>query len=318
MRLRRYLSAKRGSRPQRGRPRARSSPLPLLLLVHRDRDPAVVAGGGIDVVGDAERVVVAVGAVQPAVPLVVEEERAHRRRRHLPLREVDVAAPAGLVAPPERGEDGVAGHQARERVDDRHAEVRGTLPGVALDRVEPCERADDLPVGVDAAVRPPLPRRRGGDHDEVGPVGAQRSVVDAQLGDGARRPVLGHHVRRPHQVAQPLAPLVGLQVDGNALGVAQEVVQPEVAVGVFDAVHERRDAAQRLQPLPRIDLDDLRAHVGQEVGHGGADPVPAQVEDAQPREREAAVAVGRRAGHQMTPARRSAGSSARSRPSMPQ
>ena len=136
------------------------------------------------------------------------------------------------------------------------------------DRVEPrlLRMAPLRAVGVERTVdqlRPHLPERR---------------VVEPQPPHHARREVLDHHVRRPHQVLRHLRPGRRREIEAKALLPA---IEPEEVRAL--AVDLRRLVGARLVADPgRLDLDHLGAHVRQRLGAGRPREVAREIHDADP------------------------------------
>ena len=237
-------------------------------LAVADREDREVAG--LEAGDDAVRL--RVGQLPVDVLVDREQGRGHR--------DLDVLATAGPLALVERGED--AG-QALERgvhvaVGDRVVGV-GPAASFALEPGQPALRAHDG--GVRPAMGPRAGRAVAGQRgvDQVGVLGGQRLVAQADAVHDAGAEVLQHHVAAPDQLAQDL--------DGARLAqVERDVALAAVLLREVrgDGVDPRERVAGHVA-LGRLHLDDVGPHVGQHPPAVGPGEHPGEVEDPHPAQR---------------------------------
>ncbi len=250
-------------------------------------EPVVAGADGHVAVGRA------VGLVRggPAVPgagrlrhLASTEERA--RLPHGPgqpgLDEGDVhVLPApGPLADHLCAEHGVDGRGAGGDVVDGDADLGGSVPVAGHGE----EAADALRHDVEPGpvlVRAGLAEAADRAVEDVGSHRPHRFVVDAELVDDSRPEVLDDQVGVARQPQEDLASLVGLQVEGDAA-----LAAVGHGAGVALPADLGLEATRVVAGDGLLDLDDVRAELGQHHRGVGAGEEPGQVEDAEAVERQ--------------------------------
>jgi hypothetical protein len=119
-----------------------------------------------------------------------------------------------------------------------------------------------------------------------GPQPLQRLVAEPSAGHGPGAEVLDHHVAYAHQLLEDRPPPGMVYVDGDAVLALVEGVEPTAAVpGVRAgfAVGQVAGAGNHTVGVPGasgLDLDDLGAHVGQQLRGVGPRPDSGEVQYA--------------------------------------
>ena len=282
---------------------------PVVVVVDGDRDPAVatvgaVAGGATRVgVAGSEAVdgAVADDVLHVAIEGVVHEGLSQQGRSGLGLRDLDELPPACATSVSQCGHDGEGAVRPRHVVagEDRGG-VRGVEVAVAPQEAVSHHALQVHPQRARLAVRPGEAVAGGANHDDVVLPGAQGLVVEAELLDRADGVVLEEDVGLLHQAADEVDASGAGHVDGGAVLVAVELDEGGAVVPGTGARHVARpaagpggralhhglgwssDAAPRhwLPDVHVLDLDHLRAEVGEEQGGEGAGPDDREVDDA--------------------------------------
>ena len=243
-----------------------------------DDDVAVFAGEDLaGVGGDAVARVEALAdgaevGVHGAVVFVGAAERFEDR-------DVDVLAGAGCGAVFERGEDGDPGVQGAEVVGRFAAGAERLFVGVAGDVHQAGESHAGERVAFEAAVGTGLAEGCDGAVDEVRKLGLQVVVAEAERREAAGSFAFDEDVGVGEQFAEDDAAALRLDVKRQALLVGVEVEEEAALVGVGDVAREGAEAAG-VVALRRLDLDDLRAEVGEEARGVGAGDALGEVDDA--------------------------------------
>ena len=253
---------------------------PVGVVVNLEDEPVVVAGAGEDAGGSARHLAVAERAGDAAVQLAVEQRGRERRDHRLPHRDVDVGALAGEAAPFEGAQREQRGVQPDVGVGVGVAHAERRFACVADEAVEAGDAADGGAVGAEAGVDPVLPGKRLRDHDDVRPQLAQLLVAEAEPGQRPGPPVLDQDVGVRDDAAQHLAALVRLEVEREAALVARGVVEERVLVRVVLRPDDRPPPPRDVEVRARLDLDHVRAEVGQHLPADRAGPDHAEVEHA--------------------------------------
>jgi hypothetical protein len=251
--------------------------LPELLLVAEDDDPAVARG---KVLRGYQRLVAGVGH---AIGLPVAVQRPDREvgqhaHRGVEQRDVDVAPDAGALGVPQPGQQ--RGHRgvAAGEVHDRHAALARRPVGLAGDRHPARIALDQVVEG--GLGRPGAGGAEAGQRaaDDGGIDLAQRRVGEAELGRQIAAQVVVHGVGNTDQVVQDGLAVGMLEIEGERLLPAVERLEVErVAAG-----RVRPHVASDVAPDGRIlDLDDLGAQVGQQLGAEGPGPELRDGDEAQ-------------------------------------
>ena len=187
----------------------------------------------------------------------------------------------------QRADDAI---QCGQRVADRDAGARRRAIGRAGDVAQSAHRLADDAEARAFAIRAGLPVAGNADHDHAGIDGGEGFVGEAPVLERAGAEVLDHDVRAFHQRARDRLAVRLPQVDGDRSLVARLHVPPQRR-----AVLHVAPIAQRVAGAGRLELDDVGAELGQDLGAERACDQRAQFHDRQARER----ARGRRSvGHQ--------------------
>jgi len=255
--------------------------LPLVVLGRGDDHVSILAGHEPSYHAFPGRGVGLIGEAAYLHPL-------HGKQR-LEFGDVDVLAFAGGQADPEGGEGGDRGGEAS-------VVVTHLAPGHHRRRIWLCLARDVdegrkaggvvevemialvVPVGARLAVG------GDGDEDEAGVDGAQAVVVQAQIGHLAGRAVLDEDVGLLGQALEDLAAAGCAQVKGDPQLVSVQVEEEAALLGMGDIVQERASLAGAVANLWLLHLDDLRAHISEELAAVGAADHLAVLEDLEPIE----------------------------------
>ena len=181
----------------------------------------------------------------------------------------------GTLACEERRRDALRGEHARHDIGDRDAEAERRAIGSARDAHQPAFGLHDGVVARLGASRSGLPEARDRAIDEPRMPWRHRGVVEAQPGQRAGPEVLDEHIRLRDQPLEDLAAGRLLEIERDAFLVAVDAQE----IRAF-AVQERRSPAARVVALAGLlDLDDPRAHVGEQHRAIGAREDAGQVEN---------------------------------------
>ena len=208
--------------------------------------------------------------------------------------DIDELAAAGLVGAQDGADDADGAHGGGHQVADAGADLHRRVLVGAGDRHDAAERlGHDVvgrPVGVGAAAGAPVAEAADGGVDQLGEALVQGLVAQAQAIHDAAAIVLDHGVGAVAQPHHQLAAFGLLQVDGDRLLVAVDrgevaAERPQLVVGMVGPDDARVVAVERL------DLDDLRALVGQQHGAERAGQHLREIDDA-----DAIESAGRHVG----------------------
>ena len=301
----------RGREPRVRRPRGLAhgahQPPPVLVVVHHDRDPAVLARAREDAVRRLVPRAVPHAPEDLAVGRVGDDRLGEAHDPALHLRQVDVLALAGAAAVEEGRGQQERREARRERVGDRAEGADGLAVGPAGQVIEAGERRALPAEARVVALGARLAVQARADHQQVGALLHQRGVVEPPLRHRAGREVLRHRIGPEREPARDRHPLGAREVErhGELVGVQhREVVRAVEAAG---RVGREAQRAQEVGALPRLDADHGRAVVGEVARRHRAGGAAAELEDG-------------RAGEEIrhtTPSARSRASSAAPMPSSP-
>ena len=98
---------------------------------------------------------------------------------------------------------------------------------------------------------------------------AERLIAEVEAVEIARSEVLDHDIGSWHQLAELLAIGLVFEIEGDAALAGVLVEEVEAAVGAWLVANERRYVARGIA-AGRLDLDDVRAQVGQQLRAVGA------------------------------------------------
>ena len=232
--------------------------------------------------------------------VVVDHQRLHDAEHRLVQGGVDDLAAAGALARVQRHERADRAERRGQRVADGDPGARGHAVGVARDVAQPAHRLADRAVAGLELHRAGLPE--AGDAQDDQPrvdlpqlLGGQSPPLERPAAE-----VLDEHVGGGDDVACDALPLRQPQVAGDGLLVAAEHRPPQrLAAGALLAPHPQRVALVR-----RLELDDLRAEVGEQLAGERAREQLAHLDDAQVGQR---ARVGRVAHRSRSPRRSCAG-----------
>lgn len=241
-------------------PKAVASLDPQRLAAACDLDVAV--GAVEEPVGGQGRVVVALRVpdvagdrVGRALERVRADDRGEQRGAHDP-------AGAGGVALVEGGDDAVRAVHPGEQVADRHAHALRRVGVGSGDGHEPGLALGDLVVARAPTLRTVVTEAADREHDETGVELVEPVVAEAEAVHDPRTEVLDEDVGALDEPGEHVAPVVGLEVEGDRLLVAvgaEEVRRDRVVLGP----DEGRSPAPRVVTGGRLDLDDASTHVAQ-------------------------------------------------------
>ena len=256
------LSTKRGSSIRFGMPIAAAKSLEGALRARRDADPAAVAR----LVGVARRILgepVALALLHDAELVEADDLRLDQPEQRLIEADVDLLAAAAIVVAivdrehrrhgGEGGSDGIGHREARQgrRPVGKAGEGRNAGEGLG-------DRAVAAALGVWAALA------EAGDphHDEARIDLGELLVAETPALEGAGPIVLDHDVGGLHEFAEQLLAARLRQGERDEPLVARDHLPPE-----RPAVLHRRPVAHRIADARQLDLDHLRAEIG-ELGRG--------------------------------------------------
>ena len=268
---------------------AQARPLPLAADGHREL-----------AVGRAEGLVrhqVGVGVAHPdrrratherVLRLVDEDGERRFEERHVDPLPADVR-PRRRVAGEQAGQDRDRAEQPGDDVADRHADLGRPSPVLVRrprDRHQPADRLDHEVVARLRRIGAVGAEPRDREVHEVRVELAERGVAEPERGHPADAVVLDQHVRPREEPTKHLATGVGLQVEPDRALVPvdrEEVGGRPRAVGLV--ADPRRPPAPRRVAVGRLDLDHVRAEVGEQHRAVRAGQDRGAVGDADPRER---------------------------------
>ncbi len=119
---------------------------------------------------------------------------------------------------------------------------------------------DDRRVGRQLGRRPGLTVSGDRTIDQLWIELPQRAIVQVQSSHHAGAEIFDENIRFRHQLPDGLNGVGRFQVENDAL-----LAEIELAEDGTETIADRRTGSHRL-PFDRLDLDDLRAHVGQHSG----------------------------------------------------
>ncbi len=215
----------------------------------------------------------------PADVLAADEHRRDRLRAG----DVEVLAAAGALPPPHRRQaPRGAGHPAEE-VGGEGAVLQRRLvgpPAVAAARRRQVERVQVVAVPVAVGAR--LPEGSDGDHHQVRVRLGQRGEIEPPLPHLLRPAVFDEHVGLPQQVDENVPSVAAGHVEGDAALVRVEEEEQAALLRVGLVVRERSPAAGGVAASRRLDLDDVRTVVREELRAVGRRHHLPQLDDPDP------------------------------------
>ena len=183
-----------------------------------------------------------------------------QRRGRVEHSDVDELPAIRALARKKSEHDPVRREDARNDVGDGDAEAVGWAIRGARDAHQPPFGLHDGVVSGQVAPGPGLSEAGDRTVDESRVVGGDPLVPDPHAIHRAGPEVLDEHVRFREQTVENVPRLAPLQVERDALFVPVDAQE----VGALSA-DERRPPGAGVVPLPRLlDLDDARAHVGEQ------------------------------------------------------
>ena len=263
---------------------------PLLVGLHREREPAVAVADAVDVLGRGEAAPIALAAQQLAGGAVHRDLFRGDVQGRLHQRRLDHHALAGPVAVLERGQQGEHRVQATQRVaraagHDRRAFLVSGDPGQPGDLLH--RLGEPGPVAPRAVEAP----RRHAQDDQAG-IGAPQIVVEQpEALDDARRVVLDQDVARGQQPARQREALGLGEVEGHvALVGVRAVEQGRELPRPVPHRRVRGAHAGAVRALHRLDLHHVGAQEAEDLRRVRSGPVRREVEHPQARQRPGGVA----------------------------
>ena len=263
---------------------------PLARSAHRDREPLIVPVSREEAVRRVLGRAVADPRRVGVVDQRVDQLGVEQMHRGLVLRDLDLLPLARAFAVDQRRDDLRSGDRREREIGVQRAEP--DRRAVCLSRLPHHARkprhavADPAP----AVVRPPGAHHRERGVDQVRLDRAQLVVGEAELLHRAGREVVGHDVELVEHAADQLEALRLVQVERDAPLVGVGVV--EECAGVDRETARRvRELAHAVQPGGGLDLDHIRAEVGQHLGDQRPRRHPAEIEHAHAGQRQRIRAV---------------------------
>ena len=254
---------------------------PLLVVVDQDADVAVRRRKGPALLGEDARVA---RLPHPRLKSRPAQVLAHYHHQHvLEHRDVDTLPLAGLFPVIERG-----AHRARDLLADRTVDkvdrrVVRFLSALHLEEPGQADGAlDQILVGRLVGVGPALAVAEGAHVDDARVGFAQVLVRELKPGHRRRADVVDQHVRVARQRKHRIARLGTLEVQRNRALVAVHVHEHVAHAGIAVGPQLARDIA-----LGRLDLDDLRTQVTEDLRRIRPHQHRGQVEDAHALQRPA-------------------------------
>ena len=180
------------------------------------------------------------------------------------------------------GEDAQGTGQPGAQVGDRHPGAHGALAGQPGDGHQPAHALGDLIEPWAAVVGTVLSEPGDAAVDQPRVDGAQRFVIHPQPVLDVRAVVFNYHVGLLDQSLEQFQAFGGLQVEGNALLVAVQVLE----IGTQAWATERVIA---FHGLGKLDLDGVGAPVGQLPHTGRPGPHPGEVQYGESRKGQGAI-----------------------------
>ena len=173
----------------------------------------------------------------------------------------------GLLAGEQRHQDAERAIDAGGQVGDGDADAHRPLPRLARDRHEAAHSLRDLIEAGPLLVGTVLPEAGDAGIDEARIEGGEALVIDAEPVLHVRPEILDQHVGLLDEALEHGAPFGRLQVQGEAALVAMQILE-------VDPVPRAAGRIRALERRRRLDLEDVRAPIG-ELPNGrraGADP----------------------------------------------
>ena len=245
------------------------------VLIGGDDHHAV--GAGIDVRRGDVRQDRAGALAGIAFELVFRDEGFHHREHGLVDGRVDHLAFAGLLPVVQRGERAEGGVEARETVAERDAGARGHAVGFAHHIAQAAHGFTDGRVAGAGGIGAGLAVAGDADHDEAGVDGFQGVVAEAPFLERAGAKILEQEISLRDQLADDVLAFLFAQVRRDAALAARHNGPPERKA--FAAPFAQGIALPR-----RLDLDDVSAHVGEDLSAEGTRDQLAEFDDAQVRQ----------------------------------
>src|SRR5215472_5723196 len=208
------------------------------------------------------------------------------REAGLEERGVDNAAATRLLALDQPGQRPDGRPHTRAVVEHGGADARGRPAVVAVHHHEPRE---GLHHGLVAGLELERARAPEGPHravDEPREALGERLGAEPHLLEGAGTEILDQDVGTSDQIQQPLDVGGPLEIEGDAalVGVDGEEARR-------DALPEGRTPAARVVTLGPLDLDDVGAHVAEDLRCDGPGQILRNLDDGDPVEREHALSL---------------------------
>ncbi len=254
-------------------------------LQHGERDESVV-GGGVDA---GQRVVRREHrAGGNPTPRHVHLLRKRNRPAHCPhsggeQRDVDDVGFTRVLAVEERGTDPARDGHGSDRVPVRrpwHRQGRRCAGRCSSQRAAAAVPVAERVVSAGIGIGTMGAVARTAHIDDAGIVSTDVVDVDLQLRAHSGHLVGEEHISGGGESIHDVATLGCAQVERQALLAAVGVLEQHVHLGTEDPHAGGREPAHRVAPLDVLDLDDLRAPVGQDRRGRGHEGVLGDLEDA--------------------------------------
>ncbi len=209
--------------------------------------------------------------------VVFGDQRFHHREHSLVDRRIDDLAPAGLLAVMQRRQRAHAGERRGERVADADADARRRRRRIADDIAQAAHRLADRAEAGAVRVRAGLAVARDPDHDQARVDRRERRVIQAPFLHRAGPEVLEQEIGLRDQFLQHVLAGALAQVERDRLLVAGDDRPPQRRIAVLLPSPN----AHRIALIRRLDLDDLGAHVAEQLTAERPREQRAEFQDAQ-------------------------------------
>jgi hypothetical protein len=216
----------------------------------------------------------------PARSLEIEHRNHCVEQRYL-----DPLAFAGLLALEQRGENAQRAIQACRRIGDSAAGAHRAASRLAGNRHQSAHALRHLIEAGALGVWAGLTKSGNAGEDDFLVDQLQRLVIDAETELDVRPEVFSDHIRAPDELFENFQSIRVFQVQREAALVAMQIL--EVGAGALAA-----PAVGHVQPRRRLDLDHIRAPVGELAHRRRAGTHPRQVDDTEAGQRAAALCSG--------------------------
>ena len=269
---------------------------PVLVAANGENDPHVVSQGRVAALRRKAGMAIASAGRDPARHRILQNRLREEAEAGLLEADVDVLPFAGAETMHQGRlyRDGGVARGHRVGVVQRRP-VGTVVVAIAGDGAQPARRLDVGPEGDVVPGRAVLPEGGDGDHDDLRVGFSHRRKVQVQVRQDPRAVVLQHDVDLFHQAQEEIAALGFGKVQGGAVLVPVHLVEiARAVVVVAQRLHPGVVAATGDGTVGRLDLDDLRAEIGQIPAGQRSHPMARKLQDADAGQRQRRGRRGRR------------------------